>query len=365
MSQLTIGIVGAGQLAQLLSHNAYKLGYKVICFNDTKDAPAASNSQIFIGKLSDQNALRDFAKKCDFITVENENIPKTVLEYLSSVAKLHPSIKAITISQDRLLEKNTFKKLNIPTTNFINVQNQDDLKNAAKSISLPAILKTRRMGYDGKGQCSIKATSNLENIWNDYQQDCILEEKIDFEFEVSLIGVRDINNTIYFYPLIKNQHNKGILVKSEFPYIDNDLQTLAENHCTKLLEHTNYVGILVTEFFVKNNKLIANEFAPRVHNSGHLTEEACNCSQFENHLRAISETPIVKPEVLQNTVLFNLIGSIPKIPTELLNNTHIYLYGKTPRAGRKLGHINVFSKDAEKLELLTREMEEYLRAKNL
>ena len=352
--QKVLGILGAGQLAQLLAHRAYQLGVKTICFSDKDDVPAARVSELFIGDLNNKADLDKFSEKVDVITLENENIDIKTLEYLNSKKPLFPGVKSIEVAQDRWNEKSLFKDLNIPVTNFKKVDSVDDLKNLANNPNFTAsILKTRRFGYDGKGQSSID-WSNFEKSWVDVAQaPCILEQKIKFTCEVSQVSARDVNGNIKHYPLIENEHEAGILKTSYCPIkyedkannlannLTNNISKMAQDYISKLLNHFDYVGVLALELFVlEDGNLVANEIAPRVHNSGHLTNEAFDVGQFEMHVRAVCGGEIKAPVLKNKAIMHNLIGEISKYDYELANkpNIRLYDYGKEGRAGRKVGH---------------------------
>lgn len=346
---MKVGILGAGQLAQLLAHSAYQLGIETLCFSETQDAPAARLSPLYLEDLEDQQALIDFAKLCDVITLENENINVEILKFLQQYTPVFPGTLAIEVAQDRLFEKTLFSKLSIPTPLFAEVSSAEDLQNAVQKIGTPAILKTRRFGYDGKGQIVIKAPDQVATAWEQIGKvPAILEGFVPFDFEVSLIAARNAKDEMIFYPLSKNTHCEGIMRVAESPYLNPHLQQLAEEYMTKLFKTFDYVGVLAFEFFVKGDQLIANEIAPRVHNSGHATIEGFNVSQFESHLRAILNLSLLKPVLRTPTVMLNVIGSFPRIDEQTYQEAHVYDYGKAPREGRKLGHITL-SKPSEKI----------------
>lgn len=345
---MRIGILGGGQLAQLLAHSAYQIGLETLCLVDEARCPASRVSPVIVGTLEEQDILREFVESSDVCTLENENIDAGLLSLLEKEGPVYPMPNIIKVAQDRLLEKQAFQHLAIPVPDYAEVDSEHELKHVLKEIGTPAVLKTRRFGYDGKGQFVIQSLDQIKEAWQAIgAQPAVVEAFVPFEFEVSLIAARNPQGEMVFYPLIKNTHRHGILRLSEFPYRDVELQKQAETYVGKLLEHFNYVGVLAFEFFVTNHGLLANEIAPRVHNSGHLTIEATRCSQFENHLRAISGMPLVKPEVIAPALMINIIGNWPKLKkSELGAGIHLYDYGKTAREGRKLGHITVL--DAHK-----------------
>lgn len=331
----TIGILGAGQLAQLLAHSAYQLGVNTLCFADHADFPAARLSPIFEGALDDFDALARFAEQVDVVTFENENIDDATIDYLANLKPVLPSKKAMLVAQDRLNEKQMFDQLGITCAPYRDVNSHEQLESAYHELG-PGILKTRRLGYDGKGQVRINHADDIAMAYASLEgQSLIYEGLVDFDSECSQIATRAENGDIVFYPLIDNHHEAGILRHSICPSNRLDLTDLGQAYAIKLLEHLNYVGTLAIEFFVDDQQLIANEIAPRVHNSGHVTIEACNASQFENHLRAICALPLRSPKVVQPSRMDNIISKFNG-SNEI---GHLYHYGKEEREGRKLGHF--------------------------
>lgn len=340
---MKVGILGGGQLAQLLAHSAYSLGLETLCFVENTDVPAARLSALYLGSFDDTEALKNFAKQCDVITLENENIASDVLALLSEYKPVLPKQEIIQRIQDRWHEKVLLQTLNIPTTRFVQVDSLYDLQAAIENIGLPAFLKTRRFGYDGKGQVLLKESHAAAKAWEAINQvPAILEACVAFEEEVSLIGARNAAGQTVCYPLIKNTHALGVLRVSENPFINPALQALAEQYMHVLFEALDYIGVLTIEFFVKNKQLLVNEIAPRVHNSGHLTIEGFNVSQFELHLRSVLNLPLPKLVLRANTKMINIIDDFPLLTKQNYQNAHIYNYGKLPRPGRKLGHITQF-----------------------
>ena len=348
---MRIGILGAGQLAQLLAHSAYTLGFETLCYAESSQQPATRNSPLFIGELKDNKRLQEFLSKVDLITIENENIEVETLQFLESHLPLLPNSKAIGITQDRLLEKQFFKSLNIPTTEFIAIDSLTALDSASKQLPFPALLKTRRFGYDGKGQVKLSTAHQTSSAWKTINEmPAILENFIAFDTEVSIIGARNAAKQISCYPLITNHHEQGVLRISTLSTTPHSLQQQAENHLSTVLKELDYIGVLAIEFFVKNNQLYANEMAPRVHNSGHLTLEAFSCSQFELHLRALANLPLPTLHLKQPTAMINLISKLPDNKLFLKEpNLHFYDYGKIARPYRKLGHITITNNNVQAL----------------
>lgn len=350
---MKIGILGAGQLAQLLAHSAYMLGMETLCFSETQDAPAARNSPLCIGSLHDQALLDQFAEQCDVVTLENENIDVQVMQALQCKVAVYPQLKAIEKAQDRWLEKQLFQELSIPTPGFFSVDSLEDLQRAVQKLGLPAVLKTRRLGYDGKGQAMLREPEDLVLAWQALGGvPLILEQYIPFEAEVSMIAARSVSGAVAFYPLHKNTHVAGILRMTESPYLNPSLQNQAEIQIQHIFSALDYVGVLVIEYFIYNNTLIANEMAPRVHNSGHGTIEGYQMSQFEMHLRAIVDLPLLTPQLQHPTWMYNFIGTMPHLEPDDYRDSHVYVYGKSPRPGRKLGHMTSFEHKSALYQLL-------------
>jgi 5-(carboxyamino)imidazole ribonucleotide synthase len=379
---MKIGILGAGQLARMLTLAAYPLGFRTLCMDPTEDACSSQITGVIVADYSDEKALKKFLDQVDCVTYETENIPLACAEFIAKHRPLFPSAKALKIAQDRLFEKRLFQTLDIPVPDFFQIDSLADLQEAVQKIGLPAVLKTRRMGYDGKGQYVLKTSQDLEKACELFSNPrrhpaasprdpsseerwiprssrgmtavgpaLILEKWIPFEQEVSIIAVRNAAGEIRFYPLTNNTHREGILRFSEAPYHHQDLEIKAQSYARALLEYFNYVGVLSIEFFDSNGKLLANEMAPRVHNSGHWTIEGAETSQFENHLRAICDLPLGATETRGFSAMFNCIGSEPSLPNILaIPGAHFHSYGKAPKPQRKLGHVTLVENSPEKYE---------------
>jgi 5-(carboxyamino)imidazole ribonucleotide synthase len=330
-----IGILGAGQLALMLAQASDALNVEVICAGQPGDC-AEQVAEVIPVDLDDAAAVAEFAATMDLVTIESENIHADVLQGLN----LYPNARAVAIAQDRLLEKQFFHACGIGTAPFAPVDSREDLRRALEVTGLPAILKTRRMGYDGKGQVRLHGSDDGTNAWSEVGGvPCILEGMVNFEAEVSLIAVRSQSGQVVFYPLIENHHREGILRTSIAPFVNQKLQREAEGYLDLLLEKLQYVGVLAVEFFVVNGTLLANEMAPRVHNSGHWTIEGSQTSQFENHLRAIVGSELGNTES-RPTVMLNCIGSMPnESETSKFPELFRHDYGKEARPGRKVGHL--------------------------
>lgn len=347
---MKIGIIGGGQLAQMLALAGYPLGLKVVCLEPNAYCPAGLVTDVIVGDYNDQEKLQQLADSTDVITYEFENISAVALRQLKNTnTAVYPPTAALEISQDRLEEKRFFERLAIPTTHYIAVDSLAELQRAVERTGYPAVLKTRRLGYDGKGQYIINTVQDLEPAFNALgSQPLILENKIAFEREVSCIGVRNIKGDIVFYPLIENQHRQGILRVSQLASGSSRIEILAKEYVGKILTDLNYVGVLTVEFFQKDGQLIANEIAPRVHNTGHWTIEGADTSQFENHLRAICDLPLGATTPRGKVAMVNLIGEMPSV-SQLLNvpYAHPHHYGKAAREGRKLGHVTLCTDDSK------------------
>ena len=345
-----IGILGAGQLALMLAQAAEGLGVDVLCAGQPGDC-AEQAAPVLTVDLESAAEVAAFAAQVDLVTIESENIDAAVLRGLN----LYPNPQAVGVAQDRLLEKQFFEQCGIGVAPFAAVDSLEDLERAVASIGLPAILKTRRMGYDGKGQVRLYKPEDAAAAWEEVGEvPCILEGMVTFQSEVSLIAARNRTGEIVFYPLIENHHRDGILRTSIAPYQDAELQQKAEGYLKLLLERLEYVGVLAVEFFVFGHDLLANEMAPRVHNSGHWTIEGALTSQFENHLRAILEAAPGRElgsTESRPTVMLNCIGWMPPAAeTSAFPMLFRHDYGKEPRPGRKVGHLTFSENETEAIE---------------
>jgi 5-(carboxyamino)imidazole ribonucleotide synthase len=352
----TIGIIGGGQLGRMLSIAALPLGLRCIFVDPASDAPVDVFASRIRAEYADETALLQLANNSDIITYEFENVPVASARMLTDLCPVFPAPTALEAAQDRLVEKDFFRACNIPTPPYQSVVSYADLVDAVAQIGLPAVLKTRRLGYDGKGQYVIKTEGDMETAWQSVGSGnvpLILEGFIAFDREVSVLAVRGRDGTTAFYPLVWNTHREGILRLSVVPApgVDATLQALAQSYATQILERLDYVGLLAIELFQVGNQLLANEMAPRVHNSGHWTIEGAETSQFENHLRAIIGWPLGATDARGHVAMVNLIGSVPETDAVLaIPGAHLHLYGKEPRPGRKLGHITLCANDATTLQ---------------
>jgi 5-(carboxyamino)imidazole ribonucleotide synthase len=355
---MTVGIVGAGQLGRMLALAGYPLGLDFLCLDPAADAPAGQVAPLLNGAFTDRRLLARLARRCDVITFDWENVPVAGLAPLARLygARVCPPIAALAVGQDRVSEKRLFGRLAIPTTRWRAVDSRADLTRAIATIGLPGVLKTRRFGYDGKGQATIRTPADAERAFATLGVVPLLyEEWIAFDCEVSIIGARGVSGEIAVYPLCGNVHGQGILRLTCAPYGPPRWQRLAAGYLRRVLAHFRYTGILTLEFFVRGGRLIANEMAPRVHNSGHWTIEGAATSQFENHLRAILDLPLGATRALGHSAMVNLIGALPpRAPLLALEGVHLHDYGKRPRPGRKVGHLTVVEPTAAARDARTR-----------
>ena len=342
---MIVGVLGAGQLGRMLALAGYPLGLRFRFLDPTPDAPASHVAQQLAGPYDDAATLDRFADGLDVITYEFENVPIDAARTLAARVPVFPPPEALEVSQDRLSEKDLFGLFGIPTPAYEAVRTREQLDAAVERIGLPAVLKTRRMGYDGKGQYALQVRADVGRSWDELGgAPLILEAYVPFERELSILGVRGREGEVAFYPLVQNEHRGGILRRSlaPAPDISRELQAQAEALAGRVMEALGYVGVLALELFQTPNGLVANEMAPRVHNSGHWTIEGAQTSQFENHLRAVVGLPLGATAARGHSAMLNLIGSVPDVANVLrVPGAHLHLYGKQPRPGRKLGHITV------------------------
>ncbi|MEJ1965819.1 MAG: 5-(carboxyamino)imidazole ribonucleotide synthase [Gammaproteobacteria bacterium] len=345
---MTVGIVGAGQLGRMLALAGYPLGLDFLFLDPSKGAPAGQVAPQIVGEFTSADLLGKLSRDTEVLTFDWENISVDALRELPKGTLICPPVAALSAAQDRVKEKQLFERLNIPTTRWRNVESQAQLEKAIAEIGLPGVLKTRRLGYDGKGQSVLRKPADIAGAWAALGQVPLLyEELVPFDFEVSIIGARSRSGEIAIYPLNGNVHAGGILRLTRAPHGSPALQRSAARYLRRALTHFRYTGILTIEFFVRRGKLIANEMAPRVHNSGHWTIEGAQTSQFENHLRAILDLPLGSTAALGHSAMLNLIGEMPSKADLLgMEGVHLHDYGKSPRPGRKLGHLTLVERTA-------------------
>jgi 5-(carboxyamino)imidazole ribonucleotide synthase len=340
---MTIGIVGAGQLGQMLALAGYPLGLDFLFFDRSVDTPAGRIAPLLAGEFHDEALLAELARRSDVISFDWENISVEALRRAARGTRIAPPLRALGVAQDRLAEKRCFQRLSIPTTRFAPVDSRASLARAVRRVGLPGVLKTRRFGYDGKGQYVLRALADIDPAWDSLGSAPLLyEEFVPFEYEVSIIGVRGRSGAIACYPLNRNYHVDGILRLTLAPWAAPRLARAAQRSLKRVLEDFSYVGVLTIEFFVHRGRLLANEMAPRVHNSGHWSIEGAVTSQFENHVRAIAGLPLGDTSPRGHSAMINLIGTMPQASRLLAESgLHWHDYGKEPRHGRKLGHCTI------------------------
>ena len=345
----TIGILGGGQLGRMLALAAAQLGLNTHIFAPEVDSPAFKVATAHtVAGYHDFTALEKFAKAVDVVTYEFENVPGDTAAFLESRCVLAPNSAALKTAQDRVDEKTFIANLDIPVAPFAAVNNEKDLEQALRKIGRPSVLKTRRFGYDGKGQTKILVDTSPAVAWADIgKSPAILEGFISFQKEISVIAARSWDGTVVVYDVPENHHENHILKTSTVPAdISNETNAAARVMARKIISALDYVGVMGIEMFVSGKSLIVNEIAPRVHNSGHWTQDACVISQFEQHIRAISGWPLGDTKRHSNVVMHNILGDEDGKWAEFAAQvqTGVHYYGKSePRRGRKMGHINVLT----------------------
>ena len=352
----TVGILGAGQLARMMAQAGQPMGLEFMFLDPAKDACAAEYGEHICAGWDDEAALRELGRRADVVTFDFENVPESSASLIESLCPVYPPPRALFESQDRLREKTMMQSLGIPVAPFCPVSSRPELLAAVQAIGLPCVLKTRRFGYDGKGQAVLRFQEDLERAWQQLgDSELICEGFVAFHAECSIIAVRDINGRTAFWPLTRNLHRGGILSISTAPAFGEGLQDQAETMIRSLLDHLGYTGVMALELFLVGDRLLANEFAPRVHNSGHWTIDGACTSQFENHLRAICGLPLGDTDIRFRSLMFNLLGKMPDVAVQASPDTaasasvHWHDYHKTPRENRKIGHVTVTANTAAAL----------------
>ncbi len=345
----TVGILGGGQLARMLALAGAPLGVRFLVVDNAEDPCAAQVAPLLAADWRDFVALEKFAASIDVATFDFENVPADTARWLAEHTQVSPNPHALALAQDRLAEKSLFHRLGLDTPQFAPVDSLVDLQRAAQSIGYPSVLKTRRLGYDGKGQYRLRSAADLDAAWAALGgAPSILEAWFPFEREVSVIAVRGHDGAFSTYPLVQNWHADGILSVSLAPAPDSAvLAQAATAHARAIAEDLDYVGVFALELFVRDGKLYGNEMAPRVHNSGHWSIEGAVCSQFENHIRAVLSLPLGDTSARGLSVMLNWIGELPDARVVLSEpRAHWHDYGKSPRAGRKIGHATICADNA-------------------
>jgi 5-(carboxyamino)imidazole ribonucleotide synthase len=351
--QPVLGILGGGQLARMLALAAAPLGVKTLVVDSSADACAGQVTQLIVADWTDYAALEAFAAQVDVVTFDFENVPAETARWLAERVSVSPAPQALAVAQDRLAEKTLFRECNLQTPEFMAIDTREELDRALAVIGAPAILKTRRLGYDGKGQFRLKSIADADAAWaalgaQAVAHGLILEAFVPFERELSVIAVRGRDGDFRTWPLTRNWHTDGVLALSLAPALDiEQLQQRATALARTLAERLDYVGVFALELFVKDGELLGNEMAPRVHNSGHWTIEGAHTSQFENHVRAVLGLPLGDTGARGVSVMFNWIGELPDAsPVLRAVDAHWHDYGKQARSGRKVGHATLCAPDA-------------------
>ena len=348
-----IGILGGGQLGRMLGLAGIPLGLSFVFLDPAPDACAAATGELLQAGFSDTDAARDLAAMVDVATFDFENVPETTARAVLEICPLYPAPNALGASQDRIAENELLSGLGIQVPPYHRVSSRTDLLQGLDALGYPAVLKTRRLGYDGKGQAVLRDQEDLERAWQKLGDfELILESFVPFDLECSMVAVRALNGDTRVWPLIRKVHSNGILMLSLPGVFDRTLQSKAAAKMRTLLEHFDYTGVLTMEFFLLDGELLVNEFAPRVHNSGHWTIDGASCSQFENHLRAVAGLPLGETKMKDCSIMFNWIGEMPDREKAMaIPGLHWHDYGKSPRPGRKIGHATLIAETMEELNV--------------
>lgn len=354
MSRLRIGVLGGGQLGRMMALAGIPFDIDFSFYESVVDCPATPVGKIYGQEKHDDAALQAFIDSADVFTYEFENISAELVEKIAAQKPVYPSVKSLRVSQNRLNEKELFQQLNIPSAKHAAIYSYQDLEQAVATLGLPLVIKTVTMGYDGKGQFVLRSADQIEQAWQALgaQAPLMAEQFVAFSRELSIIAVRDQQGRINCYPLTQNVHHQGILSHSVAPAtaIDATIQTQAEQYIRAIVQALDHVGVMTLEMFNTPNGLVANETAPRVHNSGHWTIEGAVCSQFENHIRAVANLPIGSTQCQQPTAMINIIGQYPDAAKVLAEaDAHLHYYRKTERDARKIGHITITASSHEEL----------------
>ena len=342
---MTIGVLGGGQLGRMIALAGYTLGQRFVFLDPGAESSAGHVGSLRVGAYDDEERLTELARKSSIITYEFENVPVGSARFLNELVPVYPPPRALEVSQDRLDEKRFFASLGIPTAAFAPVSSREELDGAVAALGLPAVLKTRRFGYDGKGQWVLRDEADVARAWEALgAASLVLEAFVPFQRELSILAVRSTKGETRFWPLVENVHRDGILRLStpRSAAWTPELQQRAESYAARVLAELSYVGVLAIELFVTGDELVANEMAPRVHNSGHWTIEGAETSQFENHVRAMLGMPLGSTRMIGFSAMLNAIGKLPPRDEVLaIEGAHLHAYGKDGSPGRKVGHVTV------------------------
>lgn len=365
----TIGIIGGGQLGRMMAIEAKYMGYDVFVLDPTPNCPTAqvSDEQI-VASYDDMNAIKQLTELCDVVTYEFENVDLQAAKYIEDQGKLPQSANVLKITQNRDKEKELMKSLNIPVSPFTVIERKEEVKRALSERNFPAVIKTCHGGYDGKGQLKINSMDDLEKVENFVEEKgekYIIEEWITHDKEISVVLTRHASGEISFFPIAENIHKNHILDETIAPArISEKVRNEALSAAEKIVNHLQVVGTFAIEMFVKGEEIYVNELAPRPHNSGHYTIEACNVNQFDQHIRAVCNLPLQKVRLLERAIMVNILGEhvepiLNKLPT--LTEGFLHLYGKAEvKEKRKMGHITFTAPTEEELDELVLKFKEDL-----
>jgi len=353
---LTVGILGGGQLARMMVLAGAPLGLRFALYDPAADACSGPLAPLTVGAFDDRQALADFAAKVDVVTFDFENVPADSAQWLADRVPVYPPPAARAVAQDRLSEKTLFQQLGIPLPAFADIRSRDELAAKAAEFGLPCILKTRRLGYDGKGQFRLRSEADIDAAWDALgaqveRTGLVLEGFVAFQREVSVVAVRGRDGSFEAWPVTGNWHVDGVLSASVAPAVLSAAeQQAAIGYARRVAEHLQYVGVFALELFCRDGELLANEMAPRVHNSGHWTIDGSETSQFENHLRAVLGLPLGSTRMLGHACMLNWLGRMPDpLPVLAQASGHWHDYGKESREGRTVGHATLRDDDAAAL----------------
>ncbi|HET8897276.1 MAG TPA: 5-(carboxyamino)imidazole ribonucleotide synthase [Rhodanobacteraceae bacterium] len=352
----TVGILGGGQLARMLALAGVPLGARFLVLDDAPGACAGDVAPVIAAGWQDFDQLASFAEQVDVVTFDFENVPAASVDWLAARVPVFPNARALAVAQDRISEKALFAEIGLPTPAHAAVDDRAGLERAIEAIGTPAILKTRRLGYDGKGQFRLHSTADADAAWAALGEQgaaygLVLEALVPFRRELSVIAVRGRDGAFRAWPLVQNWHDRGILSMSLAPAnVPSAIADTALAHARALAEKLDYVGVFALELFDDGERLLGNEMAPRVHNSGHWSIEGALTSQFENHVRAVLGLPLGDTACDGVSLMFNWIGALPDAGAVLAaSDAHWHDYGKSPREGRKVGHATVRAPTLEAL----------------
>ena len=361
---MRIGVIGGGQLAQMMAQAAMPLGLRVHALDPAVDACAGEVAPLEVAAFDDLSALHRFSDICDVITFDFENVSAPALAELAALKPVRPNPLSLATAQDRAAEKALFGRIGTAVAPFAVIDTREQIEAAARAVEFPAILKTRRFGYDGKGQINVSDAAALMDACTRLgHAPCVLESRVRFQRELSIVAVRGLDGEMRCYPLVENLHVDGILSATIAPAnVSSSMIESARECAERVAEELGYVGVFAIEFFDLNGMLVANEMAPRVHNSGHWSIEGAVTSQFENHIRAVSGLPLGETSAVGVSCMLNWIGDMPDRAAGLaVPGLHWHDYGKSARAGRKVGHATITAVDrktlAERLVLLAEKLE--------